>query len=567
MLAGVKQSTCLLTCKVVATVANENSSEQFLMGLIQKTAPCVLAGITFAAIPTSIDAARYAETPEGEQERVVRILPSPAPPTTPNTTDDEVKVSQARAAAPRGMERWVSRILAAYPTRAKREGIEGTVRVSVVVGPNARVTKCRVAQSSGSDLLDQDACKSAQRYARFEPALDAAGNPTTGSYSFQIAYKLDQTAGAPEEPSPKPPTDEKWAKEVAEMEASLAEQRGGSQEYDDALEWLDAAKPFTLASSGSGSLVIMRGFVDVRQLTEQRLAALNEGSIKPNLIFTEPDEITREPIQIVHSKLQAGVPENCVLLVQLQRMKGAQDLGDLADDIERAPYVAPAFPLKEDCGSGAPWGEGVKPGEAFEWNTVPAFVAAGGAVRVDESLSCKGMEDITLGQFTLSPFAIFSTQFLTNLPIEIGVRNPFAVFNPRVFDEVSRRFIRGAERAKPVEIKHIDLVFDTGVIGDHRDVSATFKVLDDDEADEFCTVVRLEQNASVFQRVLRTLRGGRTLQWDSRRARKYWNGGEELSAFGKAAGSDFRSAVTVEPITPGDLTEATLSPNDQAQPL
>jgi len=538
------------------------------MSLIQKTASSFLAGMIFSATPTSVDAAPNAETLEDKQGQTFKFPPPPLPPApprrsrakpaTPGETDYTPKVSRARAAVPRNQAGWMSKILAAYPSRAKREGIEGTVGVSVTIAPTGRVAECRVVRSSGSDLLDQAACKAAQRYARFEPALDLAGNPTSGSFHIPISYRLEERGAALEKRAPKPPPDEDWQKEVAEMEASLAAQRGGTPEYDDALAWLDAAQPFTLASTRNGSAVIMRGFIDVRTLTDERIAALNEGSIKPNLILTKPEEATREPIQIVHSKLQAGVPAYCALLVQLQRSNDGQDLGDVADAIERAPFVAPAFALNEECGSGAPWEKGVKPGDAFEWDTGPAFVAAGGAVRVDEILSCEGIKDITQGQFTLSPFAIFNTRFFSNVPIEIGRRNSFSIFNPRVFDEATRSFINGATRAEPVEIKHIDLVFDPGVIGDHRDVSATFKILDDDEADEFCTIVRLEQNASVFQRVMRTPRDGRILQWDSRRSGKSWNGDEDLRAFGKAIGSEFRAVVTVESSPEGDPEKTTV---------
>jgi protein TonB len=30
-----------------------------------------------------------------------------------------------------------------------------------------------------------------ERYARFEPALDAAGNPTSGGYATRITYMLN----------------------------------------------------------------------------------------------------------------------------------------------------------------------------------------------------------------------------------------------------------------------------------------------------------------------------------------------------------------------------------------
>ena len=57
--------------------------------------------------------------------------------------------------------------------------------------PNGRATSCSVTASSGSSILDQAACTGMERYARFEPALDDAGNPTTGAYATRITYRLN----------------------------------------------------------------------------------------------------------------------------------------------------------------------------------------------------------------------------------------------------------------------------------------------------------------------------------------------------------------------------------------
>lgn len=114
------------------------------------------------------------------------IIPPPAPPAPPPPPP-----SQARDATPRGQSGWARRIQDNYPSRALREETEGTVGVSVTIGPNGRVSGCSVSRSSGSSILDDAACKGMTRYARFNPALDAAGNPTTGRYSTSIQYRLN----------------------------------------------------------------------------------------------------------------------------------------------------------------------------------------------------------------------------------------------------------------------------------------------------------------------------------------------------------------------------------------
>ena len=113
---------------------------------------------------------------------IARPVQPPPPPPPP---------SRARGATPDGLGRWSARIQEQYPPRAVRDEIEGRVGVRVTVGPNGRVSECSVSNSSGSSILDEAACAGMRNYARFNPALDAAGNPTTGSYSTTIVYQLN----------------------------------------------------------------------------------------------------------------------------------------------------------------------------------------------------------------------------------------------------------------------------------------------------------------------------------------------------------------------------------------
>lgn len=116
-----------------------------------------------------------------------RIVPPAAPPAPPPPPPPP---SQARGAQPEGQANWTRRIIENYPSRAVRDGTEGTVSLSVTVGPNGRVADCNVTSSSGSSVLDNAACTDITRYARFSPALDDAGNPTSGSWATRIVYQL-----------------------------------------------------------------------------------------------------------------------------------------------------------------------------------------------------------------------------------------------------------------------------------------------------------------------------------------------------------------------------------------
>lgn len=77
-----------------------------------------------------------------------------------------------------------------YPTRALREEREGTTGFRVTVGPDGRVTGCSVTSSSGSPDLDDATCQNVSRRARFNPATDGEGQPTTGSYSNRVRWVI-----------------------------------------------------------------------------------------------------------------------------------------------------------------------------------------------------------------------------------------------------------------------------------------------------------------------------------------------------------------------------------------
>lgn len=77
-----------------------------------------------------------------------------------------------------------------YPSRALREEREGTTGFRVTVSPEGRVSSCTVTSSSGSPDLDEAACSNITRRARFNPATDGEGNPTTGSYSNRVRWQI-----------------------------------------------------------------------------------------------------------------------------------------------------------------------------------------------------------------------------------------------------------------------------------------------------------------------------------------------------------------------------------------
>ena len=109
--------------------------------------------------------------------------PPPAPPPPP---------SQARSASRDNPGRWVGRIQSDYPSSALRREEEGTVTMRITIGANGRVEACSVTGSSGSSALDDAACRGMQRYARYNPALNAAGNPISDTTTEAIRYQIPE---------------------------------------------------------------------------------------------------------------------------------------------------------------------------------------------------------------------------------------------------------------------------------------------------------------------------------------------------------------------------------------
>lgn len=142
--------------------------------------------IKIAVAPPPVQTVVNAPPP---QPVVIPIAAPPAP--TPPAPPAPPGPSKARGVKAKGQAGWAGRIQSNYPTRAAREEREGRVGVRVQIGPDGKVSSCSVSSSSGSPDLDEAACDGMTRYARFDPALDDAGNPISAAYSTAIVYKLN----------------------------------------------------------------------------------------------------------------------------------------------------------------------------------------------------------------------------------------------------------------------------------------------------------------------------------------------------------------------------------------
>ena len=70
-----------------------------------------------------------------------------------------------------------------YPASAQAAGAEGTVQAQLTISPTGQVVACNITQSSGNSALDSTTCNILRRRAKFTPARDSNGNPTTDTVS------------------------------------------------------------------------------------------------------------------------------------------------------------------------------------------------------------------------------------------------------------------------------------------------------------------------------------------------------------------------------------------------
>ncbi|MEO6433646.1 MAG: energy transducer TonB [Sphingomicrobium sp.] len=114
-------------------------------------------------------------------------IPAPPPPITPPPPPRKVTPPQSAKGD-------VRTLFSAddYPASAQASGAEGTVQATLTIGTDGRVAGCNVTRSSGNSSLDSATCSILRRRAKFTPARDSNGNPTSGSFSTPpITWRLE----------------------------------------------------------------------------------------------------------------------------------------------------------------------------------------------------------------------------------------------------------------------------------------------------------------------------------------------------------------------------------------
>jgi protein TonB len=79
-----------------------------------------------------------------------------------------------------------------YPAAAQSAGAEGTAQAQLTIGPDGRVVGCNLVRSTGNGALDSATCNILRRRAKFTPARDSSGQPTTDTLTTPpIVWRLE----------------------------------------------------------------------------------------------------------------------------------------------------------------------------------------------------------------------------------------------------------------------------------------------------------------------------------------------------------------------------------------
>lgn len=77
-----------------------------------------------------------------------------------------------------------------YPRGLAWRGVQGLVQLRLSVGADGVPTQCHIQRSTRPEGFDDISCKRLMQRARFEPALDAGGEPIASYYRTTIHFRM-----------------------------------------------------------------------------------------------------------------------------------------------------------------------------------------------------------------------------------------------------------------------------------------------------------------------------------------------------------------------------------------
>lgn len=106
--------------------------------------------------------------------------------------DAAVQRTLSRPVKPIDQMGWSRRVLNSYPVDMLRAGRSGAAHIRLIVGADGKPTSCTAYKGSADPAFGEHACKTAMRYARFQPALDDGGAPVTSYLTTTVVYQTSR---------------------------------------------------------------------------------------------------------------------------------------------------------------------------------------------------------------------------------------------------------------------------------------------------------------------------------------------------------------------------------------
>jgi TonB family protein len=92
---------------------------------------------------------------------------------------------------------WAKILPEDFPQKALAEQRQGKVTIELAVSATGLIEGCKVIESSTHEDIDTASCKRASERAKFQPALDFAGQPTAGRVQTELNWRLPGEPSAP----------------------------------------------------------------------------------------------------------------------------------------------------------------------------------------------------------------------------------------------------------------------------------------------------------------------------------------------------------------------------------
>ncbi|XUU61331.1 energy transducer TonB [Erythrobacter sp. HA6-11] len=104
--------------------------------------------------------------------------------------DPERYASQSRRAMARDFSEWSGHVRRSYPIRAALRGVVGATRLRLAIDETGAVTDCVGLGAIADKQLYDASCRAIMEHGRYEPALDADGQPFASFHIMNVSYRM-----------------------------------------------------------------------------------------------------------------------------------------------------------------------------------------------------------------------------------------------------------------------------------------------------------------------------------------------------------------------------------------